>query len=255
MKLKTTEVNGVTYAVIQEGKPVYVADDGAEVALDAGELRKTVSSLNAEAKGHREAKEKALADLKIYEGLDPAKAREAIDKLGNIDAKKLIDAGEVEKVKSEIAKNYQAQIDELTGKLTSATAQTADLRREYAFAGSKYVSEKVAIPLPFLQKTYGAAFKEEDGKLVGYDGNGQKIYSRANPGEVANFDEALELMIAADPYKDTILKPTVQPGGGAPPSGSNGGGGSKTIKRSEFDKLDPSSQRAKVVTEGFTVVD
>ena len=35
MKLKTVEVDGKQYAEILEGKPVYVEDDGKEVAFDA----------------------------------------------------------------------------------------------------------------------------------------------------------------------------------------------------------------------------
>lgn len=255
MRLKTVTIDGKTYAEVQDDKPLYLDDKGAEVAFDVVATTQTISRLNGEAKGHREAKEKALETLKAFEGLDAAAAREALDKLGNIDAKKLIDAGEVEKVKSEIAKSYQTQIDELTGKLTAATSQTADLRREYAFTSSKFVSDKVAIPVPFLQKTYGSSFKEEDGRLVGYDANGQKIYSRANPGELANFDEALELLISADPYKDHILKGTTKPGGGAHNSQGGGNGGSKTLTRAEFNALSPDVQRARVTTEGYTVVD
>jgi hypothetical protein len=251
MKLKTDENGNV---VVQDGKPVYVHDDGKEVPFDAPGAVAKISQLNGEAQGHRQAKEKAEAALKVFEGLDPAAAREAIDKLGNIDAKKLIDAGEVEKVKAEISKGFQAQIDELTGKLSAKTGETSDLRREYAFTSSKFVADKIAIPVPFLQKTYGSSFKEEDNRLVGYDANGQKIYSRANPGELASFDEALEILISADPYKDHILKGTVSPGGGAP-QGGGGSGGSKTISRAEFNKLSPDAQRSKVTTDGFTVVD
>lgn len=255
MKLKTVTIDGKTYAEVQDDKPIYLDTDGKEVAFDAPGTRDKISQLNREAQGHREGKESVERALKAFEGMDAAKAREAIEKLGNIDAKKLIDAGEVETVKAEIAKSYQTQIDDLKNELASTKGQTADLRREYAFAGSKFVADKVAIPLPFLQKTYGSAFKEEDGKLVGYDANGQKIYSRANPGELASFDEALELLISADPYKDHILKGTTKPGGGAPNSGGGNGGGSKTITRADFNALSPDAQRAKVTTEGFTVVD
>lgn len=251
MKLKTDENGNV---VVQDGKPVYVHDDGKEIAFDAPQAMAKIGELGRENRTFREGKETAEAKLKAFDGLEPEKAREALEKLGNIDAKKLIDAGEVEKVKGEIAKSYQAQIDELTGKLNTATSQTADLRREYAFAGSKFVADKVAIPLPFLQKTYGSSFKDEDGRLVGYDGNGQKIYSRANPGEVADFDEALELLISSDPYKDHILKATTQPGGGAPQGGGGGSGGAKTITRTEFDKLPPADQM-KVATSGVAVTD
>ena len=80
MKLKTLEVDGKTYAEVQDGKPVYVEDDGKEVAFDAPGTRNTISRLNAEAKSHREAKEAAEKALKGFEGIeDPAAAIKALE--------------------------------------------------------------------------------------------------------------------------------------------------------------------------------
>lgn len=47
MKLKLDE-NG--YVVVQDGKPVYVHDDGKEVAFDAPQTVQKISTLNGEAK-------------------------------------------------------------------------------------------------------------------------------------------------------------------------------------------------------------
>ena len=52
MKLKL-DANG--NVVLQDGKPVYIKDDGTEIAFDAAGTVATISRLNAEAKGHREA--------------------------------------------------------------------------------------------------------------------------------------------------------------------------------------------------------
>ncbi len=58
MKLKTVEVNGKSYAEVDSsGLPVYVHDDGQEVGFDAVQAVGKISSLNGEAKSHREAKE------------------------------------------------------------------------------------------------------------------------------------------------------------------------------------------------------
>jgi len=75
MKLKTVEVNGTTYAVVADGKPVFVDEAGKEIPFDSPGTVATISRLNGEAKGHREAKEAAEAKLKVFDGLDPAKAR------------------------------------------------------------------------------------------------------------------------------------------------------------------------------------
>ncbi|MER0133114.1 hypothetical protein KD913_25385 [Klebsiella pneumoniae] len=62
MKLKTVEVNGKSYAEVDaNGLPVYVHDDGKEIGFDAVQAVGKISSLNGEAKSHREAKEAAEA--------------------------------------------------------------------------------------------------------------------------------------------------------------------------------------------------
>lgn len=53
MKLKL-DANG--NAVLQDGKPVYILDDGREVAHDAAATVAKISSLNGEAMSHRQAK-------------------------------------------------------------------------------------------------------------------------------------------------------------------------------------------------------
>jgi hypothetical protein len=252
MKLQTVEIDGKTYAQVQDGKPVYLDDAGKEVAFDAPGTVQTISRLNGEAMTHRQAKEAAEAKVKAFEGItDPAAARKALETVAGLDAKKLIDAGEIERVKSEISGSFQAQIEELTGKLKARDQQVYDLNVGHAFAGSKFIADKVAVPPHLLKATYGGNFKEEDGKLVAYDGNGQKIYSRSNPGELASFDEALEMIVNADPFKDHILKGTGAAGSGAKP-GEGGPGAAKTYTRTEFDKLTPAAAAAaaKDVREG-----
>ncbi|HHL2868178.1 TPA: hypothetical protein ACQ42N_003730, partial [Acinetobacter baumannii] len=106
MKLKTVTIEGKTYAVTNEqGHPVYIHDDGKEVGFDAPRAISKIDELGTEAKNHRLAKEQAEASLKAFEGIDdPAAAKKAIETLKNFDDKKLVDAGEVEKVKAEAIK-------------------------------------------------------------------------------------------------------------------------------------------------------
>ena len=51
MKLKIDEEGHV---VVVDGKPVYVSDDGKDIAFDAQGTVATISRLNAEAKTNRE---------------------------------------------------------------------------------------------------------------------------------------------------------------------------------------------------------
>src|SRR5690606_34971151 len=91
-----------------------------------------------------------------------------------------------------------------------------------AFSRSKITADKLATPAALVQARFGNAFKVEDGEVVAYDQNNQKIYSRENPGSLAGFDEALEILIDAYPNKEHILKSSGANGGGAGPSGGGG---------------------------------
>lgn len=252
MKLKLNEDGHV---VVSDGKPVYVHEDGKEVSFDAPGTLETIKRLNGEAKGHREAKEAALATLKTFEGIeDPAAALDAMDKIKNFDDKKLIDAGEVDRVKAEAIKAVEEKYAPIVEENATLKSDLYGERVGGQFARSKFITEKSAVPADIMQARFGAQFKDEDGKAVGYDAAGNKIYSRENPGETASFDEALETMVDGYAYKDALLKGT---GGGSGAEGSNGGGsgGDKTISRSELDKLTPADQMAKINTDGYTVTD
>ena len=250
MKLKMED----GHAVLLDGKPVYVTDDGRETAIDVAGTVATITRLNAEAKGHREAKEAAEASLKAFAGItDPQAAIKALQVVSGLDAKKLIDAGEVETVKAEITKGF-------TEKLTAAEKRAADMEAALygekiggAFARSKFAAEKLIIPADMLQTHFGKQFKIEDGKVAAYDLNGNKIYSRAKPGEVADFEESLEIIVDSYAHKDNILKGNSN--GGAGVRQGQGSAGAKTIPRAQFDKLDPAAQRSAVMVDKMTIVD
>lgn len=223
MKLKL-DANG--NAVLQDGKPVYVKDDGSEVAFDVLGTTQTITRLNAEAKSHRERAELAEGKLKVFDGIeDPKKALEALGIVANLDQKKLVDAGEIEKVKGEISKAFQAQLDTATTRAQQLEAQLYAEKVGGAFARSKVIAEKLAIPPDMVEARFGKAFSIEDGRIVAKDANGNKLYSASNPGELAGFDEALGMLVEQYPYKDQILKGTGASGSGA--AGNAGGGQGK----------------------------
>lgn len=224
MKLKLDE-NG--NAVLQDGKPVYVHDDGKEVAFDAPGTVATITRLNSEAKGHRERAENAEKTVKAFEGIDdPAAAKKALATVANLDAKTLVDAGEIEKVKSEISKAFQLQLDDMTGKANGFEQQLYAEKIGGSFARSQFIAEKMAVPADMVQATFGNNFKIEEGKVVAYDAQGQKIFSRSRPGELADFNESLETLVSQYPHRDHILKSSGANGGGA----QNGGGNNQNTK-------------------------
>jgi len=259
MKLKVESVNGAEYAVLKEGKPVYVHNDGKEIEFDAPATVATISRLNGEAKSHRERAEGLETTLKGFEGLDPAKARQALEITGKLDAKKLIDAGEVDKVRSEAQKAFQDQVAAIEEKYAPVIKErdgylSALVNEKVggAFARSKLIADKLAIPADMVQARFGDAFKLEGDTVIAYDKSGNKIFSRAKPGEVAGFDEALEILIDNYPYKDHIIK-----GSGANGGGANGGGananGKKVLTRAQFDGLSLGAQKAHFKNGGTIV--
>lgn len=239
MKLKLTE-DGKS-AVIQDGKPVYVDDAGKDIAFDAPGTIATISRLNGEAKGHRERAEAAEGKLKAFEGItDPTAAIKALDTVKNLDAKKLVDAGEIEKVKAEVAKALEEKYSPFKSKSEKLEGQLNDLLIGSAFNGSKYVATKIAgenaaAAAEIARALFGRSLKVEDGKVVGYDASGNKLYSKARPGELADAEEAIEMIVETYPHKASILKASGASGGGA--NNANGGGGKQkgvAPKRADF---------------------
>lgn len=254
MKLKLDEAGN---AVIADGKPVYVHDDGKEIPFDAAAAISKISQLNAEAKGHREAKEAALERAKAFDGLDPAEAAKALETIKNIDLKKLLDAGEVDKVKAEAARAFDEKLHAMEAKYKPVVEERDQFMKDLvaekiggAFSRSKFIADKLAVPPDIVEARFGHSFKVEGGSVVAIDHAGNKIFSRANPGEVAGFDESLEILVDAYPYKNSILK-----GSGASGGAGNGGGGDGTGKvytRAQFGALTPAQKAdvAKQVREG-----
>ncbi len=232
MKLKL-DANG--NAVLQDGKPVYVHDDGKEVPFDAAGTVATIARLNGEAKSHRERAEAAEGKLKVFDGIEDGEAaRKALETIKNIDEGKLIAAGKVEEIKAAAAKAAQEQVAAANKAHAEELTRTkADLDKErserYAlqvggsFSTSKFISDKFAIPADLVQARFGQSFKVEDGKIVAYDTAGNKIFSRTRPGDVADFDEALETLVDQYPYKEQILKGSGASGSGASANKGQGG--------------------------------
>lgn len=260
MKLKL-DANG--NVVVQDGKPVFVHDDGKEVAFDAPGTVATITRLNAEARSHREAKESLEAKYKPFEGIEDAEAaRKALETIKNIDEGKLLSAGKVEEIKvaakkaaeEQVAAANKAHADELAKTKSALDKVTGDLYGEKiggSFNRSKLIAEKFAIPADLVQARFGQAFKVEEGKIVAYDAAGNKIFSRSRPGDIADFDEALETLVDSYPYRDSILKGSGASGSGAAASGQ-GAGGKKMITRAQFEALDPAAKSAAVKDSTIT---
>lgn len=241
------EGNLITQEVNGKKLPVFINADGKETGFDADSTVATISRLNGEAKSHRERAEAAETALKPFKDAgieDPAAAAKALSTIKNLDDKKLIDAGEVDKIKQAAIESVKKEYEPFVTKAKDLETQLYGEKIGGAFARSKFISEKVAVPADMVQAAFGGRFKIVDGKTVALDQNGQQIFSRVKHGEPADFEEALEIMIDQYPNKDSILKGTGASGGGAPGGGGGGNGGKRTVTRTQFDALPPDQQRA-----------
>src|SRR6185312_13639652 len=208
MKLK---LDAEGHVVAKDGQPIYVHDDGKEIAFDAPAALQKISQLGNESKGRREA-------------LDTAEAKTAFD----------------EQLRA-IEEKYKPVIKERNELRAEIVAEKVG----NTFSRSKYIAESLAVPVDMVQATFGRNFKLEDGNVIGYGRDGKPLFSPLRPGEVADFDEALEIMVDAYPHKDIILKSSGANGGGA--GGGNGKG--NIVTRAAFDQpaLDNPTEAAKVM--------
>lgn len=226
---------------LKDGNPVWINADGSEAVMQGD----AITRLNQENKQMRERAESAETKAKAFDGLDAAAAKDALDKLKKIDQKRLIEAGEVDKLKDEMKKEFTGQIGELQKSNETLQSRLDQREIDFVFAGSEFIRDRVAIPRDLFEGSMRKHFSMKDGKLEIKDAAGNVIRSKKNIGELASPDEALEMLIDQRPDKDAILKANVGSG-----SGNGGGGGGRagsgpTMKRAEWERLTPGQQAEK----------
>jgi len=224
LKLKLDE-NG--HVVINDGKPVYIYEDGKEAPFDVNAAMQKIADLNEESKNRRLMIEKITGDLDKYkddEGnfLEPDVAFNAIKTVKNYSDKEMFDATQVESMKAQMNKAYTEKTDTL---LKNHLAEKAALEKAInnkdaaifkllvkdRFNTSKFVNDKLAIPSEIVADYFGGHFKVEGEpeslRVVGYIGD-EKILSRERPGTPAEFEEAIEAIVDRYAMKDRIMRGT-----------------------------------------------
>ena len=244
---------GVVEVVEENGvkKPVFVDEEsGREMPMDVPSLYANVAQLKGENSGLKEKYQGAQQTLAIFEGVDDiaawkATADEAIEKVGNWDDADYVKAKKVEELKANmktahetelrtVKSSFEGQVTELTAANQKKDAQIRNLLIGNKFASSSlFVGENRKTNLnPAVAESYfGKHFEvveRQDGTLdvVGKNSDGSEIYSILRPGEIAEFEEALEIIIDRDPGKNDYLKSSQGAGSGA--GGGTGGAGGGT---------------------------
>ena len=257
MKLKL-KVDEEGHAVVQDGKPVYIYEDGREAPFDAAAAMQKINELNQENADRRHQNKELEEQVKVYKDkdgnlLDAEEARNAIEMVKNLNDKEMYDATQVESLKSQmnkayvekeeaLQKHFKKEIEELQSTLNKKNDTIYGLMVRSKFATSPTILDKTNLPPDMAADYFGKNFKVEgdgdDVRVIGYLDK-EKIFSRERPGSPANFEEALQAVIDAYPMKDRIMRATAG-GSGAGGAFSTGSPGSTNSRlKSQLKDLPP----------------
>lgn len=215
-KLKLDDAGHV---VLTDGKPVYVDEtDGKELAFDAAQMHRKITELGAENKAHRERFQAAESVLEKFGGAKPedfAAMKKVMEEVGGIDGiseLKKKSGVDVEAIKKSITDAYEAKLAEATKASTEKDGTIRQLLVGNGFATAKSLADTIFKDTRDVAESYfGKHFKVENGKPVAYLGENM-LLSRERPGEPADVNEALSILIDQHPQRDSFR---LAPGGGS----------------------------------------
>ena len=221
------KMNADGNAVLKDGMPVFVDEEkGTEMPLDANVVFNKYHTLGEENKQWRLKHKEAETALKQFEGFDleTVKANlDAVERLKQVDMAK---AGEFDKLKAEFQMLADKRLNESTqsyeNKLKAIGEKAQNLESRLTkntiknhFLNSAFIKDNVAVPSDMIEAAFGYRFKvTEDDKVIALGEDGSPMLSEKKLTEVADFEEALELMVKKYPHKDSILKSKQNSGGG-----------------------------------------
>lgn len=242
------------------GAAIYIKPDGTEYIADMAQMVGKIADLGREAADNRKAAETAAAALKPFTdaGITDAKAaKAALDTVKDIKDGDLINKGKLEEVRTEIKTAFTKDIADRDARIADLDGRYKNTMLSAAFNGSGFVKDKLILTPDLVTTLFRDRFKVgDDGKIMAVASDGKStVYSIKKPGEPAEFDEALEIIVSQHPGKDNIMKGANNGGsGGTTPGGSNNGG-KRIVKRSEFDAMQPIDQGKTARDPNVSIVD
>lgn len=234
--------------VFEAGNPVWVEDD-KELPVDYSATIKKISELNEESKQHRLKAKELSEKIAKYEGIDPEKARQAMETVQNLDAKKLVDANQIDVLKKQWAEEsaktiqkYEQEKAMLAEGLQKERKARESLVKRQMFSNSKTSGflNRVNLTPDVAFALWGDRFKVENDTLIPMIDSETPLPSSDPLKNHASFEEGIEKFFNQYEYKDNYLK--------QPPGGS-GSGGNATSGRGVFtitraDAHNPAKYRA-----------
>lgn len=186
---------------------------------------------------------KLVEQAKLYEGIDPAKAKEALEQLQQIQDKKMLDEGKIEELFAQRTGRMKSEFDE---QLKAKESIIGQLKGEIEKVGAEknkfilFTQLQRALEDPELGFQPGVAdlvkeqvfreFQYRDEKVVRVDKEGKLVYGKN--GDAVGLSEFLTEVAKEKPY---LVKPSQ--GGGARDKGNNNNGnnGQKQVNRATFE--------------------
>lgn len=247
------EVTQKLYKKREDGK--FVLD--VEGMVDKDKLEEFRNN-NVELQGRVD---KLLKQVETYKGIDPAKAKEALDQLQQLHDKKLLDEGKIEELFAQRTEKMKAEHSE---QVKLKDAKIAELTGEIGKVGEEknkfilFTQLQRALENPELGFQPGVAdlvkeqvfreFQYRDEKVVRVDKEGKLVYGKN--GDAVGLGEFLSEVAKERPY---LVKPSS--GGGARNNGGNNqNGNAKQVNRATFDGFNAAG-KMDFVNQGGKVID
>ena len=240
--------------VLNEDGKIVCMDDGKELGLDIVSMYQKISDLGVENKKHRETATALKETYSVFADIEDIgewkkKAETDMQTVKNFKDEDWMKATKVETLKKQMSDSFDEKLrakDIAIGaietdygeKLTGKDAQIRNLLISSKFTASKFFNgenPKTTLTPEIAEAFFGKNFKVEivSDKTVlrAYYDDGDNVLSKQNPGNPAEFEEAMEFIIDKYPAKDSILRTS---SGG---SGGSGGSGNDNNEKDDLTKL------------------
>lgn len=208
-----------------------------------------VSGLKSALQKERDAVKELKAKYAAYDGIDPAKAQEALEKLRKIEEQELLSKGELEKVVENrtalMKQDHAEQVKKLTERAEKAETDAANVKTLLASAlienGIADAIAEVGQPrkgamIDIIQRAKQSWKLDESGKPVALNSDGTTVYGKDGKAPIS-MKEWAENLLEQAPHLFEESR-----GGGA--KGSITGGDGNTMSAEELAKLPPAQRMA-----------
>lgn len=229
VKLKLDDAGHV---VLKDGVPVYEID-GKDTTFDAASVHASLTTIRRERDEAKALVGQLETSLRRFGSTDE-QLEQAAKKLRlavNLDEKTLAEAGKIDEVIANRLKTHteasaaekaalETKVNELSGKLRTVLISSKFSKAQ--IASGLYLTPDA------VEAMFGQHFEVDGDSVVAFRDPAtkkDKIYSKKDPGKLADFDEALEVVVTGHPNYKKWKRPMTVSGGDALGGDSVGAGG------------------------------